>query len=157
MPWTSSRTPAGVKVRQGLFREPAREGDLPAELARNPRQVHRLRLERVQDVDAHVDQVADDRGDVAARMEHDVEILLVRGVADPAIASRESASPGRRRHDQRLLRTEVVGEHDGIHPAQLAPATDELDLVVDDGVEQASSLRRVLGHVLKAPIPRSWL
>ena len=130
-----------------MIADSAAKSHLAAELAGDLRQVHRFRLNGIQDVHAGVDQVADDRGDIAATVEDDVHVAAVRFVAYTAVAGGERIAPHRRRDHHRSLRAPIVGHEHAVHAAEPPPRANNLNVVIGQHVEQTMNLVRIAVEV----------
>jgi len=73
------------------------------------------RLVELEQIDARLDEVGDDGGDLAAGVHEHSEAMVVRHIAEPHETRLEHLPPGGRADHEALLGAPVLWEHDGVH------------------------------------------
>ena len=98
--------------------------------------VHGFRLDGVEDVEPQVDQVADDRHDIPARMVKDRKAMALGRAVDPHQAGLQETSPMLGRHEHAALRTVIVAYGNALEPARRRHDADRLQNVLGQSVQQ---------------------
>ena len=104
--------------------------------------VHRVLLDRVEDVEAEVDEVGDVLLDIAARVQPEVHAERVRLVDELAVVGLVELVEYGRAEERPLLRSEVVGREDAVDAALVLCALHGGEVEIGHRAEEPVDARR---------------
>jgi len=130
----------GTSVYQGsLDIHTTIEAQLPAEFPGKVFNIHGLRLDRVQDVDSDVDQIGENRRDVAAKVHPDMGPGRTYSIKHFFVGRPVKSTPVHGIHEKTPLATPVIREEQGID-STLKPLINDCQVVFDNPVSQATEI-----------------